>query len=85
MKINNNVVADTTHDANNVSDAIANVFRFDCDVECSRETLVVRWSPVAEMGTVEQLQEWTTKSLVTSASLKHKSIKQWYVKEGLVK
>ena len=63
MEINNNVVADdimdadTTHDANNISDAIANVFRFDCDVECSRETLVVRWSPVAEMGTVGQLQE----------------------------
>ena len=57
----------------------------DSDVKCSRETLVVRWSPVAEMGTVGQLQEWTTKSLVTSASLKHKSILQWCVKEGLAK
>ena len=41
----------------------------DSDVKWSRETLVVRWSPVAEMGTVGQLQEWTTKSLVTSASM----------------
>ena len=91
VEIDNNVVADdimdadTTHDANNVSDAIANVFRIDSNVQCSRETLVVRWSPVAEMGTVGQLQEWTTKSLVTSASLKHKSILQWCVKEGLDK
>ena len=63
MEINNNVVADdimdadTTHDANNVSVAIANVFHIDSNVQCSRETLVVHWSPVAEMGTVGQLQE----------------------------
>ena len=63
MEIDNNVVADdimdadTTHNANNVSDANAYVFRFDSNVQCSRETLVVRWSPVEDMGTVGQLQE----------------------------
>ena len=63
MEIDNNVVADdimdadTTRDANNVSDDIANVSHLDSNVQCSRETLVVRWSPVAEMGTVGQLQE----------------------------